>query len=100
VDISFDPAKNERNIATHGISLERAIEFDWNGALHREDTRRDYGERRYRAYGVIGARVHVLVYTPREGMMHVISLRKANKREVRRYEGQEEEQGETHVGSD
>lgn len=88
MDISFDPAKNERNIETHGISFERAAEFQWDGALHREDTRRDYGECRIRTIGLIGSRVYVLVHTPREGRVHVISLRKANKREVRSYESQ------------
>jgi uncharacterized DUF497 family protein len=88
VDFSFDPAKNARNIAAHGISLEQASEFDWVGAFNVEDVRRDYGERRFQAFGLIGARVHVLVYTPREGRLQVISLRKANKREVRRYENQ------------
>jgi uncharacterized protein len=86
MDISFDPAKNVRNIDVHGISLERAKEFQWETAVNREDARFDYGERRYRAFGLIGSRVYVLIYTPREGRLHAISLRKANKREVRRYE--------------
>lgn len=88
MDISFDPSKNARNIDVHGISLERASDFDWTRALNVEDVRRDYGERRFQAYGFIGSRLHVLIHTPREGRMHVISLRKANKREVRRYEVQ------------
>jgi uncharacterized DUF497 family protein len=92
VDISFDPAKNARNTAVHGISLERAMDFDWHGAINWQDTRRDYGEQRYLALGRIGTRVHVLVYTPREARMHIISLRKANKREVRRYEDEAKDQ--------
>ena len=92
VDISFDPGKNARNIAIHGVSLELSTEFDWEGALNREDTRRDYGEKRFRAFGLIGSRVYVLIHTPREGRVHVISLRKANKREVRRFESQEKQQ--------
>jgi uncharacterized DUF497 family protein len=46
VDISFDPAKNARNIALRGISFERAVDFDWSLALVLEDLRRDYGEPR------------------------------------------------------
>jgi uncharacterized protein len=88
VAISFGPAKNERNIATRGISFERAAAFEWDEALIVEDTRRDYGERRFQALGVIGGRLHVLVFTPRAGKTHIISLRKANQREVRRYEAQ------------
>jgi len=43
VPISFEPKKNERNIATRGISFEHAEEFEWDGALVVEDTRKDYG---------------------------------------------------------
>jgi uncharacterized protein len=85
VDISFDPVKNSRNIALHGISLVRAVEFEWHDAFIVEDDRRDYGERRLLALGRIEGRLYVLVHTPRDGRVHVISLRKANKREVRRY---------------
>jgi uncharacterized protein len=88
VAISFDPAKNERNIAARGISFECAAAFEWDTALIVEDTRRDYGERRFQALGLIDGRLHVLVFTPRAGKTHVISLRKANQREVRRYEAQ------------
>ena len=86
--ISFDAGKSERNIATRGISFELAAGFEWDSALIIEDTRKDYGERRYQALGLIDGRLHVLVFTPRAGRTHVISLRKANGREVRRYEAQ------------
>lgn len=86
--VSFDSAKNERNVAIRGISFERAVAFEWDNALIVEDTRKDYGERRFQALGLIDGRLHVLVFTPRAGKTHVISLRKANGREVRRYEAQ------------
>jgi uncharacterized protein len=88
VDISFDAAKNVRNIATRGISFEQALAFEWDSALIVEDTRKDYGEHRFQAIGLIAERLHVLVFTPRSGRTHVISLRRANKREVKRYEAQ------------
>ena len=88
MDISFDAAKNERNVATRGISFELAVAFEWDSALIVEDMRKDYGERRLQALGVIGERLYVLVFTPRADKTHVISLRKANKREVKRYEAQ------------
>jgi len=88
VDITFDAAKNARNIATRGISFEQAIEFEWDSALVVADTRRDYGEIRFQAFGLIAERLHVLVFTPRSGKTHIISLPKANKREVERYEAQ------------
>jgi uncharacterized DUF497 family protein len=88
VDVSFDAAKNARNIAMRGISLEQALTFEWDSALIVADTRRDYGENRFQAIGLITKRLHVLVFTPRFGKTHIISLRKANKREVERYEAQ------------
>ena len=84
--ITYDPAKNERNIATRGISFDRAADFEWSSALVVEDKRKDYGEARFQALGFIEGRLHMLVFTPRAGDTHVISLRKANDREVKRYE--------------
>jgi uncharacterized DUF497 family protein len=85
-EITFDPAKNEANIRERGLPFSLVKdEFDWASAQVIEDARRDYGERRYRALGLIGLRLHAAVYTPRGAGMHVISLRKANKREERRY---------------
>lgn len=86
MDISFDPAKDARNIPRRGLSFARAAEFDWDNALIKEDARRDYGERRFQALGMIDNRLHVLVFTPRVDRIHIISLRKANSREIRRYE--------------
>ena len=86
--ISYDPGKNEKNIAERGISFERVAEFEWSNALIVEDNRKDYSEPRFQALGFIGKRLHALVFTPRAGQVHVISLRKANRREVKRYETQ------------
>lgn len=86
VEITFDPAKNADNIRERGLPFSLVKdEFDWASARVIEDKRKDYGERRFRALGFIGARLHAVVYTPRATMMHVISLRKANRREERRY---------------
>jgi uncharacterized DUF497 family protein len=88
VRITFDEAKNERNVATRGISFDSAAAFEWDSALIIEDTRADYGERRFQSLGFIGDKLHMLVFTPRAGNVHMISLRRANKREITRYEAQ------------
>ncbi|WP_217176244.1 BrnT family toxin [Frateuria aurantia] len=36
--------------------------------------------------GLIDGRLHMVVFTPRAGAVHVISFRKANAREVKLYE--------------
>ena len=84
--VTFDPAKNARNIAERGLSFESVAEIDWETALSQEDMRRDYGERRVRVCGFIEGRLHAAVITMRGAALHVISFRKANAREVKRYE--------------
>jgi uncharacterized protein len=74
--------------ARAGISFELAAKFEWDSALVVEDLRKDYGERRFQALGLIKNRLYMMVFTPRANKVHVISLRKANKREVKRYEAQ------------
>ncbi len=81
-----DPEKERRNIAVRGLSLDLAEQLDWTTALVWEDRRKDYGEPRYCVLGFIEDRLHSVVFTPRNGKPRVISLRKANKREVNRYE--------------
>jgi uncharacterized protein len=88
MDISFDAAKSEKNLLARGISFELAAEFEWDSALIVVDLRKDYGERRFQALGLIGDRLHMRVFTPRGNRAHVISLRKANKREAKGYEAQ------------
>jgi uncharacterized DUF497 family protein len=82
---SFDPAKNDKNIAARDIDFAAAGRFEFETAVVATDDRRDYGEVREVAIGFIGQRLHVLVFTMRDDACHVISLRKANKREVKAY---------------
>ena len=83
---SFDSDKNNRNIAERGLSFTLAEQLDWFSALIEEDVRKNYGERRFFVLGLIGKRLHAMVFTPRADKVHIISLRKANKREVATYE--------------
>ncbi|MCG7599723.1 BrnT family toxin [Halomonas sp. McH1-25] len=84
--IEFDPDKSARNERERGLPFTVAERFDWEGALYAEDMRYDYPERRFVALGRIGQRVHVVCFTPIDGGVRIISFRKANAREVRRYE--------------
>ena len=84
--VDKDPKKEGRNVTERGLSLDLAEQLDWSTALIWEDRRKDYGERRYCVLGFVGDRLHSVVFTLREGKPRVISLRKANRREVKRYE--------------
>ena len=86
MEITYDPAKNDKNMVERGLSFELAHGFDWNSALVIEDTRQDYSEVRYQALGKIDERMYVLVFTVRGDAIRIISLRRANSREVARYE--------------
>lgn len=86
MDIEFDPAKDQANRAKHGIPLALAEAFELDTALVAIDDRRDYNEERFVAIGLIGERVHVMVFTVRGEAIRVISLRKANRREVKQYD--------------
>ena len=72
------------------VDFAEAEEFDWETALVIPDARADYGEPRYRAMGFIGRRLFALAFTPRSGTVRVVSLRKANPREVKCYEASQE----------
>lgn len=85
MEIAFDTTKDKANIGKHGISLAAAAAIEWNEALQWKDERNDYGETRMCAIAYIGDRLYYLVYVDREEIRRIISLRKANVREVQRY---------------
>ena len=85
VDFEFDPAKDAKNIKERGISLALAPMLFDSLLDVVEDDRRDYGEKRFVAYGEIAGRLFVCVFTDREKVRRVISLRKANSRESKAY---------------
>ena len=53
--VVFDVCKNTVNLRKHGISLERAEEFDFGSALYDMDDRENYGEARWNAIGFLDA---------------------------------------------
>ena len=83
--IDYDPAKNVKNIEERGLSFGLAEEFNFESALIWQDVRSDYEELRFNALGYINHRLYHMTFTPRGGAMRVISLRKANSREVNKY---------------
>jgi uncharacterized protein len=82
-EIEFDPAKDVVNTAKHGLSLSSAVALEMNLARVSADQRRDYGEDRFVAVGPLAGRLHVLIFALRGEVIRVISLRRANAREVR-----------------
>jgi hypothetical protein len=89
MNVTFDPAKDASNLAKHGFSLLDAVGFEWDAAVVWPDTRHDYDEARMVALGYIGLRIMTLVFVDRPPEQpterRIISLRKANSREVKQY---------------
>lgn len=78
----FDSLKDASNQAEHGVSLALVADFEWETAQLREDVRVAYAERRFQALGYVQGRLHVVVFCFRGQAVRVISMRKANSREV------------------
>lgn len=83
MQVEYDPAKNERNIRERGLSFERAVDFDFETAAIFMAERN--GEQRRIAVGYLDGRLHILCYRPLVDGIRVISFRKANLREARKY---------------
>ena len=81
----YDPAKDTANLAKHGVSLALAEVLFAGPHVSMTDDRFEYGEVREVAFGFINDRLFVCVYADRDAERRVISLRKANMREVKRY---------------
>lgn len=81
MEYEWDPAKAEGNLGKHGISFEAMGDFDWETAVIVPDDRRDYGEPRYLAIGLIGPDLCSLAFTIRANRVRVISLRLAGRKE-------------------
>ncbi len=85
VEIAFEAAKDAANLRQHAVSLGDAAYMEWDTLWVRLDRRRDYGEPRFIGVGYIGLRLFCVVFTDRGEQRRIISLRKANAREVARY---------------
>lgn len=84
----WDEGKCRANQVKHGIDFQDVLGFQWDTALEIPDERKDHGEPRWIALGLIGSRLHTLVFTKRNDGLRVISLRKSNPREEGAYEFQ------------
>lgn len=83
--ITHDPAKDAANLAKHGASLAQAARLEWDSALIWPDVRRPYGEPRQCALALLGERLYFAAFVDRADGRRIISLRRANDREIIHY---------------
>ena len=83
--ITFDAVKREKTLRGRGLDFARArVVFD-GLTITLPDQRQDYGEPRFITAGWLDERLLVLVWTPRGLARRIISMRKANEREIDKY---------------
>ena len=83
--IEFDPVKDASNQAKHGLSLALADELDWESALVWVDDRFEYNEVRMIALAPKTEILYCVAFVDRAQARRIISLRRANRREVKHY---------------
>ena len=85
IEIDFDEVKRIATLEARGLDMARSDDILSGPTLTVEDDRKDYGEDRYISIGFLDGVMVVLVWTPRNDVYRIISLRKANERERKLY---------------
>ena len=83
--LDWDEAKRNWTLRERGLDFADAALIDWDQALTLEDARQGYPETRFITFAPIKGRLCVLAWCYRNGAMRIISMRKANAREVKKY---------------
>jgi uncharacterized DUF497 family protein len=82
---TYDGEKRAKTLSARGLDFADAGEVFEGATLTIVDDRFDYGEVRYQTMGLLGGRLVMVVWTPRDDARHIISMRKCNDREQKRY---------------
>jgi uncharacterized DUF497 family protein len=86
MEFDWNPTKCAKNIAERGIDFaDVLVGFADPERKVVKDTRKDYGEVRYNMLAKVNGRLFHITFTERGEITWIISARKANKREQRRY---------------
>ncbi|HKR25683.1 MAG TPA: BrnT family toxin [Allosphingosinicella sp.] len=87
MELSYDAEKRARTLERRGLDFEDAVQIFAGITVTVSDDRRDYGEDRWQTFGLLKDRLVTLVWTLRGSARHIISMRKCNDRERKKYEG-------------
>lgn len=83
--IEFDPVKRQLALDDRGLDFADALQVFDGPFFTQKDIRFDYPEPRYQTFGLIKGRLVMFAWTPIEGGMRVISIRKCNERESKSF---------------
>ncbi|WP_029459575.1 BrnT family toxin [Solidesulfovibrio alcoholivorans] len=85
MQFEWDETKRQANITKHDVDFLEAMELLADAPIMHDDSRKDYGERRCQAVGIVDGKTLVVIFTIRESSFRIISARRANSRERRKY---------------
>ncbi|MBK1642645.1 hypothetical protein CKO12_12315 [Chromatium okenii] len=85
MQIEFDSIKHQKTLNERGLDFARAGEVFAGPLLNWRDDRFEYGEPRFITFGLLDQRWVIIVWTPRGEARRIISMRKANEREINNY---------------
>jgi uncharacterized DUF497 family protein len=77
----WDEAKSQHTFRQRGFGFDYAAGIFGDLTLEKRDDRHDYGEIRMQAIGRVGNDILFVVYTNRSDVRHIISARRANRKE-------------------
>jgi len=86
MDFEYDTAKSAANLSKHGIDFDRAQAL-WDDPWMLEAPAKTEDEPRFLSIGKIEGKHWAAVWTPRGGVVRIISVRRARKEEINYYEG-------------
>ena len=86
MELEWDEAKRQRTLEERGLDFADVIRFEFDTAITAPDARREYGESRFNSWGYLDGVLCSLCWTIRNGTFRVISLRKCNDRERKKYQ--------------
>ncbi len=89
MEIEYDPVKNAANIGKHGVSFDEVATCEWEKVRYDIQKRVWPNEHRLKAIVPKHGKLYVVVFTYRGELMRIISFRRANERERKRYEKKE-----------
>ena len=85
MQVSFHEPKRAKTLKERGLDFAEAVAVFEGQTLTLKDERYDYGEERFQTIGVLREDIVMVVWTPREEARHIMSMRKCNDKETRRY---------------
>lgn len=84
--LEWNPKKRSQTLSERGLDFADLARFEWDDGVVFDDNRRDYGEHRQSALGMLDGRLMAIAFTMRENVCRIISMRKANNRERKVYD--------------